>query len=81
MVQDHGSKSKILLQHFIGVMGTSVVAATHLKSNFTGMPRVELKHLDEPFSDVELRIRVFEMSGEKAPGDKVLTCQCLQVVD
>lgn len=49
-------------------MGTNVPTTEHLNWDFLGLPRLELQHLDEPFTESELRSVIFGMPGDKALG-------------
>ena len=67
-VTDHDSKAQILLENYKNLMGTRVITDLDLNWDALGIQRVDLSHLDEPFTMVELKKAVDELHGEKAPG-------------
>ncbi|XP_073358319.1 uncharacterized protein [Aegilops tauschii subsp. strangulata] len=68
MVTDHEGKAQILFDRFKGIMGTPFSRTTKLNWEAMGLPRRDLQHLDNPFTEHELHAAVTEMHGEKAPG-------------
>ncbi|KAM0849493.1 hypothetical protein ACQ4PT_053710 [Festuca glaucescens] len=67
-VSSHHEKAKILIDHYVSILGTAAVTADDLKWDLLGLPRVDLQFLDEPFSMAELKMAVDDIPAEKAPG-------------
>jgi hypothetical protein len=67
-VSTHKEKEEILYKFFKGSLGEAQGRTVRLNWDILNMPRAELQQLDEHFTEEELKVAVFGMPGEKAPG-------------
>nr|XP_020151653.1 uncharacterized protein LOC109736842 [Aegilops tauschii subsp. strangulata] len=65
---DHNEKAAILLDHFKNILVTATPPTSNLNWDCLGIQRANLQHLEEQFTDDEIKRAVFEAHVEKAPG-------------
>ena len=67
-LRSHGDKEGCLLNHFSKLFGPPPSRAQTLNWENLGLPRVNLDHLEEEFSEEEIHAVVKELKSDKAPG-------------
>ena len=67
-VTEHGQKENIVHQHFTKIAKKGPPRNIDINWEILPTPGCDLRDLDEPFSEEEVKAAVFDMPGDKAPG-------------
>ena len=64
----HEEKAILINDHFTEVMSTPPEATLDINWDLLNIPRYNLNHLEESFSEEEVRRAILQLPSEKAPG-------------
>ena len=64
----HEEKAILINDHFTEVMSTPPEATLDFNWDLLNIPRYNLNHLEESFSEEEVRRAILQLPSEKAPG-------------
>jgi hypothetical protein len=78
-VVDEPQIAQCFFDHYIGLLGTPFSRTRQLDLNLIGLPSCDLSHIENIFSEEEVRKVVIELPNDKAPGPDGFTGQFYKV--